>query len=148
MSDDQKTELDSQQDAKQAEADKINATRTGVGTRMFVGRTRGKGSVVISYEQFDDTKPETLPKSVQEFVTVTKVADDAELTKLLITGYNDLLYTAASDPLAEHVEDYWPEDAKLQFRTVVRNYSRGAIVPIEEAVLLIKPGFDKQYPKP
>ena len=41
-----------------------NAKRTGVGTRMKVGRTRGKGSIVIKYEQFDESLPETLPNSI------------------------------------------------------------------------------------
>jgi hypothetical protein len=63
----------------------------------------------------------------------------------LIGGYNDANYTAASDPLAEFVELTWKDDVQTQFRLVVRNYSRGANVSLEDAVALIKPGFVKQF---
>jgi hypothetical protein len=66
----------------------------------------------------------------------------------LIGGLNDANYTAASDPLAEYVELTWPPEAQTQFRLVVRNYSRGASVSLEDAVKLIKPGFEKQFSQP
>ena len=122
-----------------------NAKRTGVGTRMKVGRTRGKGSIVIKYEQFDEALPDTLPKSIQEFMDTTGKKDEPSMVGYLIAGYNEELYTAASDPLAEFVEPTWPSEVQTQFRLVVRNYSRGANVPLEDAVNLIKPGFVKQF---
>jgi hypothetical protein len=137
---------DPEREAKEAEATKVNAARTGIGTRMHVGRTRGKSSLVVSWEAFDESKPETLPTSVQNFIDTTK-ANETQLLQYLITGYNDAQYTAASDPLAEYVDYSWPEDAQTQFRLVVRNYSRGASVSLEDAVALIKPGFVKQFSK-
>lgn len=136
---------DSEFTKAEAEVKAANATRLGVGTRMKVGRTRGKGSIVIKYEQFDDAQPDTLPKSMQEFMEVTGVKDEPTLVNYLIAGRNEELYTAASDPLAEFIDPTWPADAQTQFRLVVRNYSRGANVPLELAVELIKPGFVKQF---
>lgn len=136
---------DKEREAAQAKADDTNKTRSGVGTRVHVGRTRGKGSMVVSWEAFDDSKPETLPTSIQGFMDVTNVKDEPSLVGFLITGYNDSMYTAASDPLAEYVNPTWPAEAQTQFRLVVRNYSRGANVSLEDAVSLIKPGFEKQF---
>lgn len=131
----------------EAEVNAANSGRSGVGTRMKVGRTRGKGSIVIKYEQFDESQPETLPTSISQFSEITGVKDEPTLLSYLITGYNESLYTAASDPLAEFVEATWPQEVQTQFRLVVRNYSRGANVPLEDAVNLIKPGFVKQFSK-
>lgn len=141
MSDAQEMELASKQKA----ADEANSSRSGVGLRVRVGQTRGRNPIVISWEAFDESKPETLPKGVQEFITVTGVKDEPSLVSYLISGYNDAAYTAASDPLAEYVNPAWPSDAATQFRLVVRNYSRGANVSLEDAVALIKPGFEKQF---
>jgi len=132
---------------KQKEADATNATRSGVGTRLKVGKTRGKASIVIGWEAFDEAKPETLPKSIQQFMDITGVKDEPSLTDYLIAGYNDASYTEASDPLKEFVDPTWPSDAQTQFRLVVRNYSRGAMVSLEDAVNLVKPGFAKQFEK-
>jgi len=52
-------------DAKQKEADKTNAARTGVGTRVRIGQTRGKNPLVISWEAFDESKPDTLPTTAR-----------------------------------------------------------------------------------
>jgi hypothetical protein len=145
MSDEQKTAKEVELEAKQKEADAANAARTGVGTRVRVGQTRGKNPMVISWEAFDESKPDTLPTSIQQFMEVTKVADEPSLVSFLIGGLNDANYTAASDPLAEYVDLSWPQEAQTQFRLVTRNYSRGANVSIEEAVALIKPGFVKQF---
>lgn len=144
MSEDQKTAKEIELEAMQAKADAENATRSGVGTRLRVGQTRGKNPLVISWEAFDESKPETLPVSVQAFVDITK-SKETDLVSYLIGGLNDANYTAASDPLAEYVNLAWPQDAQTQFRLVVRNYSRGANVSLEDAVVLIKPGFDKQF---
>lgn len=133
---------------KQLEIDAENAKRSGVGVRQRVGQTRGKNPVVITWEAFDDSKPDTLPTSIQGFMDTTGVKDEPSLVGFLIAGYNEAAYTAASDPLAEYVEATWPQDAQTQFRLVVRNYSRGANVSLEDAVKLIKPGFEKQFAPP
>ena len=130
---------------KEAEAVAVNAGRTGIGTRMRVGQTRGKNPLVISWEAFDDSQPATLPISIQGFMEVTNTEKEADLVSFLINGYNDANYTAASDPLAEYVESTWPPEAQTQFRLVVLNYSRGASVSLDDAVALIKPGFVKQF---
>jgi len=130
---------------KQKEADVKNAAKTGIGVRERVGQTRGKNPQVIVWEAFDDSKPETLPTSMQSFMDVTAVKDEPSLVSFLIAGFNEAAYTAASDPLAEFVDYSWPPDAQTQFRLVVRNYSRGANVSLEDAVGLIKPGFAKQF---
>lgn len=141
----EKQRKENELNAAQKKADSSNATRTGVGTRLFVGRTRGKGSMVISFENFDESKPETLPTSIEQFASVTGKNDEKDIVSYLITGYNNELYTAASDPLAEYVNLSWPAEAQAQFRLVVRNYARGANVSLDDAVELIKPGFDKQF---
>lgn len=145
MSENEQTELDKQVEAAEANAKSVNATRTGVGTRMQVGKTRGKNPTVISYEQFDDSIADSLPKSIDGFMEVTGDKDEPTLVNFLIRGKNAALYEAASDPLAEYVESTWPAEAQNQFRIVVRNYSRGATVSLETAVALIKPGFVAQF---
>jgi hypothetical protein len=145
MSENEQTELDKQVEAAEAKAKETNASRTGVGTRVQVGKTRGKNPVVISYEQFDDSITGSLPTSIENFMEVTSDKDEPTLVNFLIRGKNAALYEAASDPLAEFVEASWPVDAKLQFRLVTRNYSRGANVSLEDAVALVKPGFVKQF---
>jgi len=145
MSEEQKTAKELELEKVQAEADKTNKERTGVGTRVRVGQTRGKNPMVISWEAFDESQPETLPKSIKDFMEITKVQDEPTLVSYLIGGLNDANYTAASDPLAEYVNLAWPQEAQTQFRLVVRNYSRGASVSLEDAVALIKPGFEKQF---
>ena len=145
MSEDQRSAKEIELEAAQKKADETNATRTGVGTRQRVGQTRGKNPMVITWDAFDESKPESLPTSIQQFMDVTNVKDEPSLVSFLIGGLNDANYTAASDPLAEYVELTWPQDAQTQFRLVVRNYSRGASVSLEDAVALIKPGFIKQF---
>lgn len=132
-------------EAKEREIEAINKTRSGVGTRLQAGMTRGKGTMVITWEAFDNSVPDTLPSTIQQFMDTTAVKDEPSLVNFLIVGFNDANYTAASDPLAEYVDPTWPPDAQTQFRLVVRNYSRGASVSLEDAVSLIKPGFAKQF---
>lgn len=138
---------DVEREAAEKKAEAVNNTRSGVGTRQQVGRTRGKASLVITYEAFDESKPDTLPTSIPQFMEVTGVKQEAAIVAMLIEGYNSTSYTAASDPLAEFVNYSWSPEAQAQFRIVVRQYSRGANVPLEAAVALIKPGFDKQFSK-
>lgn len=150
MSTEAATPQDLAYELKAKEVEVENAKRSGVGTRLKAGRTRGKGSMVITFEQFDETKPETLPKDIAGFlatVNLDPTKDESTIVSYLISGFNTESYVAASDPLAEYVEDSWPADSKTQFRLVVRNYSRGAGVSIEDAVALIKPGFIKQFTK-
>lgn len=141
--------------ARTAEMDKrekeLNTGKTGIGTRFFLAMTRGKNPQEIKYEAFDNSQAETLPKSISEFLTTVALdptKDEAAIVNLLIEGFNEVAYSSASDPLAEFVEDSWPSEAKTQFRLVVRNYSRGAMVSLEDAVALIKPGFSKQFAVP
>jgi len=130
---------------KQLEADQTNKARTGLGKRVRVGQTRGKNPQIISWEAYDDSIPESLPTTIQSFMDVDGTKDEPTLVSFLIAGSNEAAYTAASDPLAEFVDPSWPADAQTQFRLVVRNYSRGANVSLEDAVGLIKPGFAKQF---
>jgi hypothetical protein len=139
------TSVDTLKDAKLAEtqkvADKTNSERTGKGTRVRVGQTRGKNPQVITWEAFDESKPETCPTTPAEFMSITGVKEDKALVALLIDGYNSAQYTAASDPIAEYVEPTWDEDLQKQFRLAVRNYSNATGASIEDSVNLIKPGI-------
>lgn len=130
----------------QAEADKLNESRgEDKGTRVRVGMTRGKGSLAIKWEAFDESKPKTLPADIKEFMALTGIQDQAKLLEFLIVGYNDSTYTAASDPIAEFVNPSWDDDTKAQFRLVVRNYSKATGSSIEDTVSLMKPGIEKAF---
>lgn len=133
--------------AARNKADEQNKTRTGKGTRVRVGQTRGKNPQVISWEAFDDSQPETLPASLSEFMEISKVSDEKEIVSMLIDGFNAQAYTAASDPIAEYVNAAWPDDVQKQFRLVVRNYSNATGASIEDAVALIKPGIEAAQAK-
>ena len=131
--------------AAKQKADAENKTRSGKGTRVRVGQTRGKASMVVSWEAFDEAQPDTLPTTVAEFMELTGKKETKDIVEMLIAGFNDASYTAASDPIAEFVNPTWPEDVQAQFRLVVRNYARATNGTIEAAVALIKPGIDAQY---
>ena len=143
MTTEAKTENELAVDAATEKAKTANATRTGKGTRVRVGQTRGRNPQVISWEAFDESQPDTLPKTLSEFMEITKVSDETAIVQYLIDGYNDAAYTAASDPVAEFVDATWAEDVQKQFRLVVRNYANATGVSIEDAVALIKPGIVK-----
>jgi len=134
-------------DAK-SKAKSVNDARTGKGTRVFVGQTRGRSTQVISWEAFDESLPDTLPKTLSELMELTGIdkmdsaVGESTLVSYGIKGYNEVSYTVASDPVAEFVDLTWPEDIQTRFRLVVRNYANGANVSIEDAVTLIKPGID------
>ena len=134
-------------EAMQAKEDKLNEGRTGKGTRVAVGMSRGKNPVEVVYEAFDESKPDTLPKSLSEFMDLTKVSDEPAIVGFLVDGYNSAQYTAASDPVAEFVNPAWDDDVQKQFRIVVRNYSQATGVSIEDAVALIKPGIEASQKK-
>ena len=131
----------------EVKAEETNKTRTGKGTRVRVGQTRGKNPKVITWEAFDDSQPATLPATLSEFMDVAKVSDEKQIVAFLIDGYNDAQYTAASDPIAEFVNPTWSEETQRQFRLVVRNYSNATGVTIEDAVALIKPGIEASQVK-
>jgi hypothetical protein len=123
-----------------ADAKATNDSRTGKGTRVQIGSTRGRNTQVISYEAFDQSLTGTLPTTLSEFMDlVTK--DESAIVKYLVEGFNAVSYETASDPIAEFVEQSWPDDVQKQFRFAIRNYSQGVGVSIEDAVNLIKPGF-------
>jgi hypothetical protein len=144
------TALEVAKGSLQTKADETNKTRSGKGTRVQVGATRGKNPQAISYEASDESKTDTLPATLSEFMEVTKsFGGDSEsnIVSWLIGGFNDAQYTAASDPIAEYVEASWPDDVQKQFRLVVRNYSNATGVSIEDAVKLIKPGIEAAQKK-
>lgn len=147
MSEDQMTERDKQLEAANKAAGEVNKTRTGKGLRQRVGQTRGKNPQVITWEAFDEALPDTLPTSLTEFMDLTKTQDEKVIVSYLVDGFNSAQYTAASDPIAEYVEAYWPEDVQKQFRLVVRNQAAMLNLSIEDAVAMIKPNVDKAYPK-
>ena len=129
-------------------AKEVNTSRTGKGTRVFVGQTRGRSTQVITWEAFDESLPDTLPKTLTEFMELSGIdkmdsaVGEATLVNYSVKGFNENSYTVASDPIAEYVDLTWPEDIQSRFRMVVRNYASGANVSIEDAVSLIKPGID------
>ena len=145
MSDDQKTALELEREQMEKDAVSVNAGRSGVGTRVKVGSTRGKATQNIKYEFFDESQPDTCPKTVEQFVSITGIKGNSELCELLIVGFNDKQYTEASDPIAEFVNPAWPDDVKLQFRTVVRNLAKMQEISIADAVAMIKPGTEKKF---
>lgn len=144
MAEEQKSALDEAREAAVKVATEKNTARTGIGTRIVVGATRGKNPQIISYEQWDDAQPLTLPKTLEEFVEYTK-ATSSQLLDFAIRGQNDALYEAASDPLAEFVVASWPSEVQSTFRQAVRNYSRGLGISLEDAVGTIRPGFVAKF---
>jgi hypothetical protein len=141
MTDEAKTEQELAVEAAVAKAAEENKNRTGKGTRVRVGQTRGRSPQVISWEAFDESLPDTLPKTLSEFMDVAKVTDEAIIVSYLIDGSNSAAYTKASDPMAEFVDLTWSEDVQQQFRLVVRNYANATGVSIADVVALIKPGI-------
>lgn len=124
-----------------AEELKLNEGRTGKGTRVSIGLSRGRNPQKIQYEAFNESQPDTLPKTLSEFMEVAKVSDEAVIVSYLIDGFNSASFTFASDPASEFVDLSWPEDVQKQFKIVVKNYASATGVSIEDAVALIKPGI-------
>lgn len=136
-----KAALKARSEEMEAEEKKLNEGKTGKGLRSFLGMTRGRNPQKVQYEGFDESQPDTLPKTLSEFMELSKVNDEPKIVSFLIDGFNSDAYTAASDPVAEFVDASWPEEVQKAFRTVVRQYSANANVSIEDAVALIKPGI-------
>lgn len=143
MSEEQKTAQELALEKKTAEVKAENEKRSGKGTRLRVGQTRGRNPQVISYEVFEESLPDTLPASLDEFMNLSGVKEEKDLLSLLVDGFNSASYTNASDPIAEFVNAAWPEDVQKNFRTSVRAYANGAQVSIEDAANLIRGAFDK-----
>jgi hypothetical protein len=135
-----KAAREARSEANAAEEKSLNAGRTGKGTRISVGMSRGKNPQKVVYESFDESQPDTLPKTLSEFMDLSKTQDEAVIVSYLIDGFNSAMYSNASDPVAEYVDASWPADLQTRFKTIIRNYSRDAGVSIEDAVSLIKPG--------
>lgn len=128
-----------------AEVDAANAALKDKGLRHFYGNTRGKGSMPIRWQAFDESKPDTLPADIKEFTQLTGVTSAEKLLEFLVTGFNDSQYTAASDPIAEHVNPTWDDDTKIQFRNVVRNLTKAMGKTIDEVVAMVKPGIEANF---
>ena len=144
MSEDQKTALQVEREAFEAEAAEYNKAQTGKGLRMLVGATRGRNTMNIKYQAFDESVPESLPKTLQEFVEITGIKDNAELASLLITGFNDKAYTEASDPIAEFVNKSWDDETRSKFKAAVRLLVSLQGLSIQEAVDMVRPGIEKK----
>jgi hypothetical protein len=142
-----KTALEIAREGLEAKAKETNASRTGKGTRIKVGSTRGKNPQAVSFEQFDLSNSGTLPTSFSEFAELTGIKEEPTLLSFLIDGYNDAMYSQASDPVAEYINPEWTEEVQSKFRVVVRNYATATGVSIEDAVALIKPGIEASQRK-
>lgn len=151
MSEDQIAAKEETLKAKQAEVDKVNEGRKvegkfPKGTLLRMGQTRGKNPQIVTWEAFDESLPETLPKDLSEFMDLAEKYGSKKEENILawvLDGFNSAQYTAASDPIAEYVDASWPEDIQKNFRLAVRNYSNATGSSIEDSVTLIKPGIQK-----
>ena len=111
------------------------------------GRTRGKNPRDITYEAFDLEQPDTLPKSMQEFVEVTGKNEEKDILELVISGYNDAAYSAASDEIGEFVRDEWDKEYQNQFRLTFRNFSKISGKSIDETVEMLMPAIEAGWVK-
>ena len=152
MSDEQATAQETALAARQVEVDKKNEERKvdgkfPKGTLLRMGQTRGRNPQIVVWEAFDESRPETLPKTLSEFMDLSKLSlnDEATLVSYLTDGYNSAQYTAASDPVAEFVEASWPEDIQKNFRMAVKNYAASANCSLQDASDLIKPGINRAF---
>lgn len=133
-------------EAAEKAAEATNATRNGKGTYLAVSSTRGKNPTPITYESFDESKPDTLPESVAEFVSLTGIGDEAALVAYLITGFNDNSFRIASDPVAEFVNSAWPAEVQKSFKDSVKTLVKnGVFGSIEDAVTLLKPQVEAKF---
>lgn len=141
-------QVDEKEAAKEAKlkpfedkASGANKERKGIGLRMAAGLTRGKGSLPFNYERFDESIPDSIPKTladtqkvISEYLTSVNLAlDEARTVDFLKRGFNDWSLEQASDPIAEFVDQSWPEDKQTQFRLVVRNTAKMLNMSIEDA---------------
>lgn len=142
---DEQTRKDAME-AAEKNAETQNATRSGKGTYLAVSSTRGKNPTPITYESFDESKPDTLPESVAEFVSLTGIGDEAALVAYLITGFNDNSFRIASDPVAEFVNSAWPAEVQKSFKDSVKTLVKNRVFgSIEDAVMLLKPQVEAKF---
>lgn len=132
-------------EADTAEEKRLNEGRTGKGTRATVGYTRGKGSQRIIYESFDESQPDTLPSSLDEFMSLSEVKDEKAIVALLIDGFNSSQYANASDPISEYANVAWPDEVQKQFKVSVRNLvnATNGVLSLEAAATVIRTEIDK-----
>ncbi len=134
--------------AEQTKADESNKAKTGIGLRTRVGQTRGKNPSVISWDAFDESAKDTLPKTIKDFMAVVGLEGpgaEPTMVEYLIDGFNASAYAQASDEIGEFINDSWDKEMQAQFRLAVRNFSKSASMSIEDAVNIIKPALDKAY---
>jgi hypothetical protein len=122
-------------------ADETTTRKVALVTKK--GKTRGKNPRDIEYQAFDLEQPDTLPNSPKEFMEVTGLKTDAELVSVLIDGFNQQAYSAASDEIGEFIEDSWDKETQAQFRLAVRNMSKLTGMSIDDTVAMLKPGVLK-----
>ncbi len=132
----------------QFELDAENEKRKGKGTRLTAGMTRGKGSQVIQFEEFDTAQPDTLPASMKEFgelmaAVIGKPLTEADFVGYLIEGANAALYRDASDPIAEFVNPAWDKDTQAAFRMIVKNTVKVFPQPLDEVAKDVRAKLDK-----
>ncbi len=131
-------ELDAAKDAK---VKSLNEGRTGKGTRIDVGMTRGRNPIEIQFEAFDESQPDTLPTTLSEFMELTKVQDEKLIVAYLIDGYNASSRSAASDPVAEFYEAGWTPEFRTMFRNNVKSFAAQSNLSIEDTVAVLKPAI-------
>lgn len=113
------------------------------------GKTRGKNPRNITFQKFDKEKPETLPKTLAEFLESTTALNSGkpytqdEMLDYVIDGFNLAQYSAASDEIGEFIPDAWDKETANQFRLAVRNTSKLAGLSIEDTVAMLKPAVEK-----
>lgn len=113
------------------------------------GKTRGKNPREIEYQKFDLEKVDSLPKTLAEFMEVTKTLNNDkpysqdDLLGFVIDGFNAAQYSAASDEIGEFIPDSWDKETQAQFRLAVRNTSKMAGLDIETVVNMLKPAVEK-----
>jgi len=125
-----------------AENTMADETVVTVGLVKKEGSTRGKNPRKIEYMAFDQSVPASLPKSLAEFVSITK-ADEGQLLEFAIDGFNSAAYSAASDEIGEFIPDEWDKETAAQFRLAVRNTSKLTGLDIEQTVNMLKPAIEK-----
>jgi hypothetical protein len=73
--------------ARSADMDKrekaLNEGKSGVGTRYFLAMTRGKNPQEIKFEAFDDAQPDTLPKTIKQFLEVAGLEPTKDETSIV-----------------------------------------------------------------
>lgn len=130
--------------ALESEVARLNAGKSGKGTRFVLANTRGKGSVQIKYAAFDSDVVGSLPETVSEFMDLSGVTDEGELVSFLITGFNDASYKRASDPVSEFVNPAWPNEIAESFKLAVKNLVKAGL-DIDKVVAMVKPGIDASF---